>query len=62
MSLTPGWEEKSYRGICPGENINFTITADAEEYFFDNGSEFKRFPRTKTGWYDLCDTLKDFEK
>lgn len=61
MSLTPGWKEKEFKSYTPGIPVTFNITESDSAYFLDNGSEYKDFPRTKTGWTDLCDELKNLE-
>ncbi len=61
MSLTPGWEEKDFESKTPGIQISFDVSRDENFYYLDNGSEFKRFPNTKAGWQDLCESLKSFE-
>lgn len=61
MSLTPGWEPKPFKAYTPGVSITFSITQDGNFYYIDNGQEFKKFPETKEGWSDLCETLKGFE-
>lgn len=61
MSLTPGWKPKKFMAYTPGVSVTFLITVGNDEYFLDNGSEYKSFPRTKEGWSDLCDTLKGFD-
>jgi len=65
MSLTPGWvaEDEWSRFVrMKGENpVSNLVGVYGDHYFLDNGQEYKKFPRTKEGWVDLCEALKDFE-
>ncbi len=65
MSLTPGWElanEELIRARRGGfQHLNDFVFSFGDFHYIDNGSEFKKFPRTKEGWEDLCDALKEFE-
>ena len=68
MSLTPGWIEKEVGEDSPEvklfESIGFFcdfVRMSKNWYFIDNGSEYKKYPRTKEGWEALCDDLKGFE-
>ena len=65
MSLTAGWlpedEWSKYirmKGECLISNL---VVFWEDAYVLDNGSEYKRYPRTKEGWIDLCEDLKGFE-
>ena len=61
MSLTPGWTEKSKDHSIGIQALTCElIRFNGASYFLDNGSEFKEYPRTKAGWADLCDDLKEF--
>ena len=65
MSLTPGWiaEDKDlrmYRIVVPQSRVGEMIGVYKYEYILDNASEYKMFPRTKEGWAELCECLKQF--
>jgi hypothetical protein len=61
MSITPGWidaeDSTDPRGHCPQGNM---LMGNGENYFLDNGGEYKKYPRTQAGWEELCDDLKGF--
>jgi len=65
MSLTPGWTEednflKNVR-MYSDECLPGMIVKSPNFYVIDQGSEYKKFPRTKEGWHDLLRALEDFE-
>ena len=64
MSLTPGWLPEDDILKCARKFPDFPkfpelIMRDGF-YYIDNESEYKSFPRTKSGWEELCEALKDF--